>query len=486
MEFLKKSIPRLIVVIILISMITIMFAPLQSCENDMDFGYQDSESELQHTQKSEDKTQNKQDAPLVENQESTDRLVVYMTIDNEKFLTPALNIFKEKYPEVEVEVVAFASEVISSGNSTSVTTPDEFRIRLTTELAAGQGPDLVLAETRDFPDIYKTMASGVFVDLNQFIESDRQFSMDEYNQAVLDCGVYQGKRYIIPYEYEVPILVTTQEILDAEGINPADLSTFDGFIKITEKYNEKYKDNPNKSVFRNYQTNSHNLGNFFPNCGIALIDYQTNKVGIDKAKFKSIIDIMKKTYMYEEGISVGSNLIDYEGLRDQNWIFHLERYVNNSTLTYLLYDMLDADNLTPLYFKYPNIYNGVNANVRCFAAIRKTSKNQISAYNLLKIILSDEIQTGNMYLLGNPVLKSAVRPRGDWAMSVMGVSNLKDEKSINEYLDMLINVDSCKMTPYAPYYVFLIEEMTPYFNGTRSFDDCYDRLVSKLEIYISE
>jgi hypothetical protein len=41
---------------------------------------------------------------------------LYMTYGNEKFLKPAINIFKGKYPKVEIEIVDFASVVESSGN----------------------------------------------------------------------------------------------------------------------------------------------------------------------------------------------------------------------------------------------------------------------------------------------------------------------------------------------------------------------------------
>jgi hypothetical protein len=36
--------------------------------------------------------------------------------------------------------------------------------------------------------------------------------------------------------------MTTQEILETEEINPADLRTFDDFVRIANEYNEKYKD----------------------------------------------------------------------------------------------------------------------------------------------------------------------------------------------------------------------------------------------------
>jgi beta-lactamase regulating signal transducer with metallopeptidase domain len=459
----KKSKIRIIAAIILTSMMIVMFAALQSCENIMDIiDFEDEDFEMQ---------------------EQTDKLVVYMTIDNDWFLTPAINIFREKYPDIEVEIVAFDLETEHFEGAVRTIRTDEFNTRLTTELAAGRGPDLVLALVSDFPDIYKTMMSGIFADLNHFITHDSGFNIEEYNQVVLDAGVFQGKRSIMPIGYTVPKLFTTQEILDAEGINPADLNTFDGFIRIALNFNEKYADNPNKSVFLNSQTNSGNIRNFFPHSGINLIDYQTNTVGADKAQFKSIIDIMKKTYVRDERISARTNMWDYEGLRDRNQLFSIE-----STIGWIFYDtnerLVINDDLTPRIFSYPNIDNGVTAEVQYFAAIPKSSENQINAYNLLKIILSEDIQR-ERYLFELPVLKNAVKPSADEAMRMMGLL-ARFEETIDEYVNMAINVTSAKIMPHVPYREFLIEEMTPYFESSRTFDDAYSRLVSKLELYLSE
>jgi hypothetical protein len=460
MKIQRKTIPRIIAAVVFIPMITVMFAVLQSCEESATPELEiieilNEEGEVIGTREVLPFELESFDMP-----ELTDTFVVYMNFRTEYFLTPAVNIFREKYPEVEVEIVNFDEAA------------EEFRAILNTELAAGRGPDLVLAQTRDFPDIYKTMETEIFVDLNHFIANDNGFNMNEYNQAVLDAGVLRGRRYVMPIQYNVPILMTTQEILDAEAINPADLSTFDSFITVAQRFNEKYAGDPNKSVFTNFQINASNIRNFFPHSGINLIDYQANAVGIDKGKFKSIIDIMKKTYVRED-IAVRNPLTEYEGLRDKNQLFSIE-----STIGWIFYDTYDRlvqDGLT-----------GVTAEVQYFGAIPKSSENQINAWNLLKIILSEDIQAGTMYIFENPVLKSAVKIQAERLLSTRGTLRPRHEEKIDEYVDIMMTVTSAKLMPHAPYFIFLVEEMTPYWEGSRTFDDAYSRLVNKLEIYLSE
>ena len=477
MKIPKKSKLRIIAAGILITMIIAMFAALQSCESLID----DADDAV---------LEDFEEGPF-EMQEQTDKLIVYVTTFHDYFLNAAINIFKREYPDVEVEIVHF--------NIDNFDDRDEYRLKLSADLAVGKGPDLLVSSPGQFPDIYKAMAARTFVNLNHFIENDDEFNIGDYNKTVLDSGVYRGIRFIMPYQYEVPVLITTQEILDAEGIDFADLSTFDGFVKSAGKYGE----NPDKSIFYNYNRNPPHNRYFFPYSGIDLIDYSRNKVGItDKAKFKSIIDMLKTMYVRpEDSVDYNFGGVDFENLIDNKQLFATygtigllsfnltNMLVNSSGYTTMSYNGIttpleERESATPLMLTYPNINDGMTANVRDFAAIPSASQNQVNAWNLMKILLSEDIQARRTTIFYNPVLKSAVVQKINADQSLLG--NRHEQEEIEEYANLIINVDSCRMVTYAPYEVFLWEEMTPYFEGSRSFDDCYDRLVSKLELYISE
>ena len=59
--------------------------------------------------------------------------------------------------------------------------------------------------------------SNVFDDLNRYIENDDTFKRSNYIEAVLDAGIYKGKRHLIPLSYYSPLLITASEILQEEG-----------------------------------------------------------------------------------------------------------------------------------------------------------------------------------------------------------------------------------------------------------------------------
>jgi len=450
-----------------------MFANLQSCENylESDF-YIDSDGNIQYIE---------DDTPFVM-QEPTDKLVVYISPYNGYIYTPALNIFREKYPHVEIEVIEFGRN-----------DADKYFTLLKTELMAGKGPDLILEQPMGggFLDIYKLMDTGIFVDLQPFIDEDSEFNLDDYNKAVLDAGRYRGKRYLMPIQYDSQILLTTQEILDAEGVKVSDLETFDGFIKAITRYNEKYKNNPGKTVFKK-QSYCAVVHNVFPWSGIELINYATRTVNFDTPYFKSIVEAMKWSYVGDEPTDydrIPRSLSTVPALENQEIFFDLKYGFSYHEFHENYFGLLDKG-LTPVFFKYPNIENENNARVDRVIAIPKASKNQINAYNLIKIILSEDIQNdSSIYFPMPPVLKSAAKAQFEEA--IHGSGNFQalpplPEEVFNAYLDLLINVDTCSLITFTPYYEIFRRDMGAYFEGKKSFDECVKILENSLQIYVSE
>ena len=62
--------------------------------------------------------------------------------------------------------------------------------------------------------IYRTIDTGVFLDLSSFFEEDNSFNRNEINMAVLDVGLYKGGRYIVPINYSLPILFSLEDRLN--------------------------------------------------------------------------------------------------------------------------------------------------------------------------------------------------------------------------------------------------------------------------------
>lgn len=76
--------------------------------------------------------------------------------------------------------------------------------RMNIEVMSGGGPDL-FSNYMDLP-FEKLIQNNAFLDLNDLIENDTatdKIDLSEYNEAVMDAGVYHGKRYAIPAFYSI-------------------------------------------------------------------------------------------------------------------------------------------------------------------------------------------------------------------------------------------------------------------------------------------
>ena len=227
---------------------------------------------------------------------------------NSDMITPAVNIFSEMYPDVSVDVVSLSDE--------------EYVNLLSAELPAGKGPDLILSPTDDFGgDVYKTMNSNLFVDLNQLILRDDEFSLDEYIENVMNAGIYKGKRYIMPIEYGLLPLVTTEEILDEEGFSTDSVQTYESFLDAARQYNERHADDGDKSALSAGDTSSMLLRNFLIYGSFRLIDYEKNSVSIDETSFREVMEFIKdapKNDPPDFTDSMGAGLISRRNLFDNS------------------------------------------------------------------------------------------------------------------------------------------------------------------------
>ena len=345
---------------------------------------------------------------------------------------------------------------------------------LSAELPAGKGPDLILSPTDDFGgDVYKTMNSNLFVDLNQLILRDDEFSLDGYIENVMNAGIYKGKRYIMPIEYGLLPLVTTEEILDEEGFSADSVQKYEGFLDAARQYNERHADDGDKSALSAGDTSSMLLRNFLIYGSFRLIDYEKNSVSIDETSFREVMEFIKdapKNDPPDFTDSMGAGLISRRNLFDNSLFSMKTAFISEIA-------RIQNSGQTPLTFMWKNADNGVTAEVINAAAIPKASENQVNAYRFLKILLSEEIQGGNSdgitYLrYGHPVLESSLRAQMKKDFGESDIIGSEDEKYIDSYIDLVVGVSHASLGTPDTVEGFVEEAMSPFWDGKKSYDEC--------------
>lgn len=423
-------------------------------------------------------------------QDKTSKLVLYGGPFGNSALKEAVKIFQSKYPEVDVEYKEFGE----LGDSEAQT---NYLEALKYDLSSGNGPDLIFGRNFEFDDIYSMMDSGTFADINTYLENDEEFKSDLYNEAVMNSGLYNEKRYYIPISYDVLSLVSTQEALEHAGFKLDSNSDFSGFSSQMSEFISKNTNSSDELLFSTYQLG---MMAFSPWSGVDAIDYEKKKILTDSEEFKASMELYKTYYKMDnrgEEYLTASTGDGAKLIRNNKALFYYDASSVGSVLE--TYSAL-LDDQTPVLYNFPSSDNKTVAEPEYIAAIRNGSPNQANAYELIKILLSEEYQTKHAinyvdnFNLNVPVLKSALKAGIEkWLNDQVGggtpdgsikFAALSDEE-IQLFVDTFGDIDNCTMPSYKVRN-FIAETMEPYFKGEKAYDECLKNLNNKLELYINE
>jgi len=197
-------------------------------------------------------------------------------------LRETIAAFEEKYPQVKVQVETLAHI-------------GEVADKLSTELMAGGGPDVIVTYPLIIPSFKKSLIdSEVFADLEIPMSQDKDFNMSDYYEVVMNSGVYNGKRYFVPLGFRVPTYWTVDSLVKESGVE-YDLSDID-LEQFADMVSEYHKRNPDK-YFMNGQNKAYSYtftsGVMFDSMK-QFVDFDKRKTSFDSPEFIELLNILKK------------------------------------------------------------------------------------------------------------------------------------------------------------------------------------------------
>ncbi|MBQ1504147.1 MAG: hypothetical protein IIZ49_02025 [Oscillospiraceae bacterium] len=417
--------------------------------------------------------------------QETNTLVVY-----EKpiaIVAKAIRLFQRKYPDVEI---VYWPHVYAPNY--------EYDIPLSSELAPGEGPDFIwdwAYNLNDF-DTIQNMESGVYTDLLPYFAWDESINLKDYNEGAMRFGMYKGHRYMVPLSFETNVWVTTQEILDEAGLKiEGGKQSFTRIMALLRAYKDAH---PEQDVLLYDKWVSSFLWRFFPSSGAEIVDLEKGQVTIDTLRFRTIIDAYKDLF-YQDDEDLLKNLwpLDYGlGLINRDALFYREGAAFDLLV---MYSLLKSTQ-TPVLVNCPNYDGQVIGEPNLVAYIREGTPNQLNAWRLLKILLSEEIQADvTAFCYDLPVLRSAAKPLLTYLCTTY-ISRTKlteygllawadvtwadvTEEEIDAILDVVYEIDDCRLEPA----VLMVSScMRPYFEGKSSYQACLaaltDALTQKLNV----
>ena len=200
--------------------------------------------------------------------------------------------FRELYPDVTIrlDIMPRSQESRSA-----------YLKKIRAEIMSGDGPDLYLLPTA--PQLYpedevastpymeplfssasQMMYNGIFTDISEFYDRDATLGKEGLVEGVMNAGVMDGGRYVLPLRYDYEVLLVDRNAVEDLGIDPA---IFEGSVldlyALAETLGEENAAHA-LNVWPDYTTTSD------------YIDFETGKIFIDTREIVDLVNGYNRSY----------------------------------------------------------------------------------------------------------------------------------------------------------------------------------------------
>lgn len=308
-------------------------------------------------------------------------------------LTPIIRWYEGEHPNVEIEV---------ENPSISENTREQVIQQRRVALAAGDVPDIYLQPSLSnmefysdyqliFKDPAQSMTNGWFADISGYYNADEDLHTEELQPAVMEAGVYQGKRYILPLWYSMEVYAVRR---DAEKAEEA-VELMDGGI---QKFLEARLDVP---CWNCYIGGNEWFLNYFPQ----ICDYQSEEVLLKQSELVNYLTTLREgkdqCWDYLGAVESDDFLINQQDVigfasgfpgafsseKVPSWLYQLEKLVDPVVLA--KHQGIEID-MVPVRA----IDGSLTASVSYWGAVGAGSEHKAWAYDFLRTLLSPEVQHG--------------------------------------------------------------------------------------------
>lgn len=292
----------------------------------------------------------------------------------------AFNRYQALHPDVSVELI------MPESDATNQEINKELYRQVAAQIMAGEGPDVFIIDDTVM-DVEKLVRQGIFADMEPFFQADN-FDWEPYNQAVVDGGVWNGKRFVIPLSYDFPLLITSRTALEETGFDITVCTDYMGFLEETTRYLED--NTQTRQLFRNVPM----ITNVVPLSGISVVDYDTQNVDL-------LSSVLQTGYQWWKTVAqqCSNNFGDFQtdaslygaaAVRDGQvlWSPAFLSALSGFYNEFSAIKTIDEAVMMPIR----DINGGIQAKIKYPVAVRANSENLQNSYDFIKILLSSEIQ----------------------------------------------------------------------------------------------
>lgn len=212
---------------------------------------------------------------------------------------------------------------------------------------------------------------------------DGSFRKDDFYEPIIDAGRIDGKQYILPLSFALPMVLNTKNNLQQAEFSLEEAEK-DLFAFQKQLTNEKMPEVKNTCTIP-----------YIDMFSKPILDYETGKTRLEE---ETIIDILKLAKQdYPSTAETKNANADYYNMKAAE----KASCISEQTIT-LIGDLdcmlpngitntaieLERMGVSPILFPMPNEIGEVTANVENYAAIRSNSENKWNAFQFIKYILT--------------------------------------------------------------------------------------------------
>jgi ABC-type glycerol-3-phosphate transport system substrate-binding protein len=412
----------------------------------------------------------------------------------ERWLEVAALKFQKVNPEYKIDLKAYEQNYNMHGDYENYTKV------LNTELLTGKGPDIIAASGLSYE---KYIEKNMLADLSELIAQDKEFDTGKYYTNIFDALKYKDRLYTLPVSISFDILAVNKKILEKEAVEIDDARwTWKDFRETGEKLMGKDAGGKKaRSVFISVSCQTlldymlkGNYGSF--------VNEREKKASFDSREFTDLLELVKN---FGDSKTPGDVIVsnafygDMDAIEKGTVVFNPQTLMDYTTYAFLR--ALYNDQIRLLNFPSTDMEKGGVFNSSSLFSINNNSGNKAAAWEFLRFLLSDEIQSEelNGFAINKESLvktaKKAVDMTNSGGMSYAIAAKGQKPKVIIprpltqgdiDYVNAFIENMRIYNRNNAGVKKVVNEETAAFFSGEKSVEAVAKLIQEKVNIYLGE
>jgi len=413
-------------------------------------------------------------------------VVTISVLQADRLLRLAEHMYEQAHPDIDIQIKEYTATPGGESGQMNLApesgTVEKYVNSVGTEILSGKGADLI--ELQRLP-VAKYAEKKVLADLNELIAGDSSFDVNSYYGNILNPTRINGGLYAMPINFALKMMIGDKVSIDNSGVKLDDRAwSWDQFAELAKRL---VKDSDGDGKPDKYAMTSSEPDSMLVNLTLdrygEYVDAVNKQAHFDSQPFRQLLKQVKT--LYDEGLVSGEPASWGEQ--------YFSPWTANSLENLILYPQSVYDGNGSIYRK-PGEGEGITFSSKMMLGINANSRVKKEAWDFLKFMLSDEIQS-SPELGGLPLLRTVTDRTFDEIQqqlqsgSVKTVTGVAPQPLTEQELQSLkaMMEEAGAFTKSDPKIIsILFEEAKSYFAGQKAAEEVARLIQNRVTTYLNE